>query len=237
MLADRVRALTFDVFGTLTDWRGSIVREVGAFAEVHGLELDAEAFALAWRAGYGPAMRRVEEGELPRQTVDSLHRAILDELVERFDVSGVDATALDELNSAWHRLELWPDVRPGLERLRGHFVLAPFSNGNVALLEELSARAGLTWDTVLSAETLGHFKPHPAAYQGAARRLVLDPEQVLMVAAHNRDLDGARAQGFRTAFVQRSTEYGPNQTMDLEPSPGVDVAVSSIGELADALLG
>ena len=235
-MTDRhIRALTFDVFGTLTDWRGSVRREVRSFAQAHGLDLDPEAFADAWRAGYGPAMRRVEEGELPRQTVDSLHRRILDELVERIDVGDLDSVELDELNLAWHRLEPWPDVEPGLQRLRGRYLLAPFSNGNVALLDDLSARAGLVWDLVLSAETLGHFKPHPEAYREAIGRLGLEPGQVMMVAAHNGDLDGARAQGFRTAFVYRPTEYGPRQTTDLEPGSRVDLTVRSIGELADVL--
>lgn len=230
-----IRALTFDVFGTLTDWRSSVAREVRVFAEHRGLELDAEAFATAWRAGYGPAMRRVEAGELPRQTVDELHRSILGELVDRFGIGGVGAASLDGLNLAWHRLVPWLDVRPGLERLRGRYLLAPFSNGNVALLEDLSARAGLEWDAILSAETIGHFKPHPEAYRGAARRLGLEPGQMLMVAAHNGDLDGAREQGFRTAFVLRPTEYGPEQATDLQPGPEVDLALGGIEELAEAL--
>lgn len=230
-----IRALTFDVFGTLADWRSSITQEGRDLGARHGLDVDWEAFADAWRAGYGPAMRRIEAGESARQTVDALHRVILDDLLERYHVEGLSETTVEQFNLAWHRLGLWPDVRSGLLRLRGRYLLAPFSNGNVALLEDLSDHGGLEWDAVLSAETLGHFKPHPEAYRAAARQLGLEPGQVMMVAAHNRDLDGARAQGFRTAFVYRAAEYGPEQATDLEPGPGVDLAVRSIGDLAAAL--
>jgi 2-haloacid dehalogenase len=231
----RIRALTFDVFGTLTDWRESIIREGRALGISLGVDIDWEAFADAWRAGYGPAMRQVEAGELPRQTIDQIHRRILDGLVQRYGVDGFDEATCEHLNLAWHRLELWPDVKPGLERLHGHYLLAPFSNANVSLLSDLSQRSGLKWDALLSAELLGHFKPHPEAYRAALRELGLAPSQVLMVAAHNGDLKGAMGEGYRAAFVYRTIEYGPRQTTDLRPDPEVDLAVRGLDELADAL--
>jgi 2-haloacid dehalogenase len=231
----RVQALLFDVFGTLTDWRTTVIRggrELGARRDI---DVDWEGLADAWRAGYGPAMRRVEDGELPRQSIDSLHRMILDDLLPSFGAGGLGELDREHLNRVWHRLDVWPDVHAGLQRLHERFTVAPLSNGNVSLLVELSRRADLRWDCVLSAELLGHFKPHPEVYRAAARILDLAPDRVMMVAAHNADLVAAADVGFRTAFVGRPTEHGPDQTTDLEPVPGLDIAVAGLDELADRL--
>jgi 2-haloacid dehalogenase len=230
-----IKALTFDVFGTLTDWRTSIIREGEALGSQRDIDLDWAHFADAWRAGYGPAMRRVEDGELTWQTIDSLHRMILGDLLIEFGVRGLRESDIDDLNRAWHRLLPWPDVREGLERLRHRYVIGPLSNGNVSLLVDLSRRADLRWDCILSAELAGHFKPHPEVYTTAAALLGLAPAQVMMVAAHNADLAAAAEVGFRTAFVYRTTEHGPHQATDLEPDPAVDLVARDLDELSDLL--
>ena len=230
-----VRALLFDVFGTLTDWRTTVIREGRELGAQRGVEADWEGLADAWRAGYGPIMRRVEDGELPRQPIDALHRSLLDELLPRFGLDDLGEEDRTHLNLVWHRLDAWPDVRPGLERLRPHFTVAPLSNGNTSLLIDLARQADLRWDCILSAELLGHFKPHPEVYRSAARVLALKPHQILMVAAHNNDLAAAADAGFRTAFVYRTTEHGPGQTTDLEPLPGLDLAVRDLEELPGAV--
>ena len=233
--AGSIRALTFDVFGTATDWRGTIMREGRELGRRWNLDVDWEAFALAWRAGYGPAMDLVRAGELPWSTIDELHRRILDDLLERFSIDGLDEADRDHLNRVWHRLEPWPDVRDGLERLRTRFLVAPLSNGNISLLVDVARRADLRWDLILSAELAGHYKPDPEVYLMAARLLGLRPQEVMMVAAHNVDLLAAAAVGFRTAFVPRPTEYGPGQTSDLEPDPAVDVVAADFLDLAARL--
>jgi 2-haloacid dehalogenase len=231
----RVEALTFDVFGTLTDWRTSIIREGRELGARLDLDADWEGLADAWRAGYSPAMRRVEDGEVPWQTIDSLHRTILDDLLPRYGAGRLSDPDVDLLNRSWHRLDLWPDVPAGLDRLRQYFLVAPLSNGNVSLLVDLSRRADLRWDCILSAELFGHFKPHPEVYRAAATLLGLEPDRVMMVAAHNEDLVAAAGVGFRTAFVYRTSEHGPQQTTDLEPDPAVDIAVRGLDELAARL--
>ena len=230
-----VRALLFDVFGTLTDWRTSVIREARELGAQRGIEADWAGLADAWRAGYGPAMRQVEDGELPWQTIDSLHRMILDDLLPRFGAGDLGDADREDLNRAWHRLDAWPDVRLGLERLRERYVLAPLSNGNVSLLVDVSRRADLRWDCVLSAELYGHFKPHPEVYRAAARTLDLEPERVMMVAAHNVDLAAAAGVGFHTAFVARPTEHGPGQKTDLQPQAGIEISVRGLEQLADRL--
>ena len=207
-----IKALTFDVFGTVTDWRSTVIREGQDLGKQKGLDIDWVEFADAWRAGYEPSMQRVRSGELPWLNIDALHRMILDELLERFQIGGLSESEKDHLNKVWHRLDPWPDARLGLERLRQRFVVAPLSNGNVALLTNMAKHADLRWDCVLSAELTGHYKPDPEVYQSAAALLGLDPGQVMMVAAHNKDLLAAQTVGFQTAFVYRTTEYGPNQT-------------------------
>jgi 2-haloacid dehalogenase len=231
-----VQALTFDVFGTVVDWRGTLIREGQAFGASGGLNVDWAAFADAWRAGYRPAMDRVRRGELPWTNIDGLHRLILDQLLVRFDIQGLSEADKDHLNRAWHRLDPWPDAIAGMQRLRTRYVLASLSNGNVALLVNMAKRAGLPWDCVLSSELAKHYKPDPQVYRLAAQLLGLAPHQVMMVAAHNGDLLAAQAVGFATAFVLRPTEYGPSQTTNLQADPSIDVVATDYGDLADRLL-
>ena len=235
MSLDRVRALTFDVFGTVVDWRTSIAREAEAALAPKGHALDWPGFADAWRARYQPAMQAVRTGARPFTKLDVLHRENLDLVLADFGVSGLEDAELDHLNRAWHRLDPWPDVLAGLARLKGKYVLATQSNGNVALMVNMAKRAGLPWDVILGAEVCQAYKPMPEAYLRAADLLGLAPEECMMTAAHNDDLKAAAAQGFRTAFVPRPTEYGPGQTKDLKADPSVDIAADSFIALADKL--
>jgi 2-haloacid dehalogenase len=181
-------------------------------------------------------MDRVRRGELPWTNIDALHRMILDELLVRFEVQDLSQADRDHLNRIWHRLDPWPDVIPGMRRLRERYVLASLSNGNVALLVNMAKRAGLPWDCVLSSELARRYKPDPEVYLLAAQLLGLEPHQTMMVAAHNGDLLAAQAVGMRTAFVLRAAEYGPGQTADLEADPSVDIAATDLKHLADQLL-
>ena len=230
-----VKALTFDVFGTVVDWRSAIVREGQALGAQKGLAVDWEEFADAWRAGYEPFMDRVRTGESPWSNIDALHRMILDELLVRFQIEGLDEAEKNHLNHAWRRLDPWPDVRAGLARLRRRFLVAPLSNGNVALLTHMAKRADLRWDCILSSELARRYKPDPEVYLTAARLLDLRPRQIMMVAAHNADLRAAQAAGFRAAFVYRTREYGPNQTTDLAPDASVDVVARDFEDLANQI--
>lgn len=231
----QVKALTFDVFGTVADWRGTMIREVAAFGRSRGFEIDWEAFALAWRDRYEPSMHRVRIGELPWQPLDDLHAMIARELVTLFEIPEIDDTAIAHLTRIWHRLDLWPDTKEGMDRLRKRYTVAPLSNGNVALLTNLSKHAGLQWDCILSSELASHYKPDPDVYLTAARLLGLVPEEVMMVAAHNSDLLAAQAVGFKTAFVYRKNEFGPGQTTDLEPHPSVDIVAADFIDLASQI--
>ena len=201
-MEDGIKALLFDVFGTVADWRGGVARDVAKLAP----EIDAAAFANAWRAGYRPAMDRVRRGELPWTKLDGLHRLILDGLLADFGLSGLAEADKVWLNMSWHRLDPWPDALDGLHRMRRRFTLAPLSNGNVSLLVDMARRAGLPWDCVFSAELFGHYKPDPETYLGAVELLSLTPPEVMLVAAHNSDLSAAAGQGLATAFVRRPGE-------------------------------
>lgn len=235
MTSSNVKALTFDVFGTVVDWRGSISREVTDLCESKGISLDADKFADDWRAGYGPSMARVRSGELPWTKIDVLHRMILDELLRKHGVEGLSEEEIDGLNRAWHRLDPWPDSVAGLGRLKSKFVIATLSNGNVALLTNMAKYGGLPWDCILSAELTKHYKPDPEAYRGAADLLGLPTDQVMMVAAHKGDLHAARAVGLRTAFVPRPDEFGPGRNVDAEADPAFDVVASDFLDLAAKL--
>jgi 2-haloacid dehalogenase len=224
-----VRALVFDVFGTVVDWRGGVARDVRSLVP----EVDAEAFADAWRGRYAPSMNRVRRGERAWANLDTLHRESLDALLDEAGQNPPEATRA-ELVLAWHRLDPWPDAVDGLTRLRERHVLATLSNGNVALLVDMAKRAGLPWDTVLSAELFGHYKPDAEVYDGAVRLLGLAPEQVLMVAAHVDDLAAARERGLRTAYVHRPHELGPRGTPP-PTDPDADLSVASLVDLADHL--
>ena len=233
-LAD-VAALTFDVFGTVVDWRTSIIREGQVLSLEKGFELDWESFADAWRRGYGPAMNRVRTGELPWLKIDQLHRLILDDLLVEFDLPDMSEDEIDHLNRVWHRLIPWPDTVLGLGRLKANFILATLSNGNVSLLTNMAKNAGLPWDVVLSAELSGHYKPDPEVYMKAADLLGLPHERVMMVAAHKGDLRAAGALGFKTAYVPRPLEYGPDRVIDTTPDPAFDVNATDFLDMAEQL--
>jgi len=226
-----VRALVFDVFGTVVDWRGGVAREV---RRLLGPSVDALAVADDWRGRYVPSMERVRSGELPWTPLDALHRSSLDDVLADAGLASTPADVREELVLAWHRLDPWPDVVPGLTRLRRSYVLAPLSNGNVALIVDMARRTGLPWDLVLGAEIVRHYKPDPEVYDSAAQLLALAPSEVLMVAAHVDDLAAARARGLRTAYVHRPDEFGGRRVppaSDLD----ADLSVTSFLELADRL--
>lgn len=230
-----VKALVFDVFGTVVDWRGSIIREGMALGRSKKLKVDWPAFADAWRAGYRPAMARVRSGELPWTKIDDLHRMILDGLLQRFPLGRLSADEIVHLNRVWHRLRPWPDARAGLAKLKRRHVIATLSNGNVALLTNLAKHGGLPWDCILSAEVVRHYKPDPETYLGAADLLGVEPGELMMVAAHKDDLHAARACGLKTAFVPRPREYGPQATPEASREPAFDVHARDFNDLARQL--
>ncbi len=231
-----VQALLFDVFGTVVDWRGSIVRELTVFGQTHGLDTDWAAFADAWRELYQPTLERVRNGELGWAKLDRLHRMSLEQLARRFDFLAVLSEAeLDHLNRIWHRLEPWPDAVGGLTRMRRRHIVAPLSNGNVSLMVDMARRAGLCWDLILGAEIARHYKPQPEAYLAACELLDLAPAKCLMVAAHNGDLAAAAGCGLATAFVARPREYGPAQKHDLAPSQRYNFVARDFHDLAEQL--
>jgi len=229
------RTLLFDVFGTVVDWRGSLVREGRALAARHGLEVDWAAFADAWRAGYRPAMDQVRRGELPWMNIDQLHRVVLDELLARFGIHQLSEAETNDLNRVWHRLHPWPDAVRGLKRLKARFIIATLSNGNMSLLTEMAKHAGLPWDCILSAELFHCYKPDPRTYLGACALLGTRPDETLMVAAHEGDLAAARANGLRTAFVRRPREAGRRAGYDLPRDAGFDLVADDFIDLARQL--
>lgn len=226
-----VQVLAFDIFGTVVDWHGSIVREVRALYP----QVDADAFALAWRAGYQPAMQRVRSGELGWTLIDDLHRMVLDEILPRFGLAHLGEAERRHLNRVWHRLDAWPDSVEGLTRLKRRYTITSLSNGNLGLLTAMAKRAGLPWDCVLSAEVFRAYKPDPATYLGVARVFDLPPTQVMLVAAHHDDLAGARACGLRTAYIERPHEFGAAHPKDVSPQPGNDLHCTSLVALAERL--
>ncbi len=232
---EMVKAMTFDVFGTVVDWRSSIIREGEQLTKRTGIEVDWPRFADAWRGGYGPAMGRVRAGELPWTKIDDLHRMILSGLIPEYGLSALNEAEREDLNRVWHRLSPWPDTVSGLTRLRTRYVLASLSNGNVALLVNMAKHSGLPWDAVLSAELAHKYKPDPEVYLTAADLLGLKPEQVMMVAAHKGDLRAAAALGFKTAYVPRPLERGPDREIDTTPDPSFDVNATDFNDLADRL--
>jgi len=227
-----VKALVFDVFGTVVDWRGSIIREGTQWSQAKALQVDWGKFADRWRAGYAPSMEKVRKGELPWMKLDALHRIILDDLLAEFKINGLTEEEKDHWNRVWHRLTPWPDAIDGLMRLRKNFVLATLSNGNVSLLVEMAKFASLPWDTVLSAELFHHYKPDREVYLGAADLLGLRPSEVMMVAAHSGDLKAAKACGLKTAFVSRPLENGPEKKEAAPIGEAFDVQARDFLELA-----
>lgn len=232
-----VKAAIFDIFGTVVDWRGSVSRDLAAFAMDRGIAgVDWLAFAVEWRKLYQPSMEEVRSGRRAWTILDVLHRESLDTLVARHGIKGLSGADLDHMNRAWHRLDPWPDVVAGLNRMKPKLILAPCSNGNIALMVNMARRAGFPWDCILGAETARAYKPLPEAYLASCRHLGLAPAQVMMVAAHNGDLRAAKAQGLATGFVPRPTEHGPGQSTDLAADPAVvDVAATSFVDLAEKL--
>jgi len=235
MTPSSIRALTFDVFGTVVDWRGSIIREGRALGKQKNLKADWAAVADAWRDGYKPAMDRVRKRQLPWMSIDQLHRLILDDVLAKLRMDALTAQDREHLNLAWHRLRPWPDARSGLKRLKKRYVLATLSNGNISLLVDMARNAGLPWDCVLSAELFRHYKPDPEAYLGAAALLGLQPSEVLMVAAHKDDLQAAKRCGLRTAFVRRPLERGPGAKADLSSDSSFDFNADDFNDLASQL--
>jgi len=231
-----ISALTFDVFGTVVDWRTSVTREGEAFGKPRNLSVDWAKFADSWRSLYQPAMEEVRSGRRPWAKLDDLHRESLVRLLGDFEITGVSPAEIDHLNHAWHRLDPWPDAVPGLTRLKGRFTLATLSNGNIALMVDMARRAGLPWDAILGAEVARAYKPTPEAYLRSAEALGLRPEQCLMVAAHPSDLASAARCGLRTAYVPRPLEFGPGRPGS-QPEPGqpFDVVAADFVELAEKL--
>jgi len=229
-----IQACLFDVFGTVVDWRTSVSRDLAAFAaEKRIAGIDWVQFTVDWRKLYQPSMEEVRSGRRPWTILDALHRESLLQLLERYRIDGLSAVEIDYMNRAWHRLDPWPDVVEGLARLKRRIVIAPCSNGNIALIVNMAKRAGLPWDCVLGAETARAYKPLPEAYRRSCEQLELAPAQVMMVAAHNGDLKAAKAQGLATAFVPRPREHGPGQTSDLAADRScVDLAAESFVDLA-----
>ncbi len=234
-VAGQVKALLFDVFGTVVDWRNSIAREAEAALSPKGHMADWIGFAVGWRDRYQPAMEAVRSGKRPFVKLDVLHRENLVDLLKELDIKGLSESEIDDLNRAWHRLDPWPDAVAGLTRLKRKFTIATQSNGNIALMNNMAKRAGLPWDCILGAEVVQAYKPQPEAYTRAAEALGLAPGECLMTAAHNNDLVAARAQGLRTAFVARPYEHGPGQTKDLRAEHDFDVTATDFVDLAAKL--
>ena len=230
-----VRALVFDTFGTVVDWRTSVTQEVEDLAKRKKLAVDGAKFADAWRAGYGPSMNRVRAGDLPWTKLDGLHRMILDKILVDFGIGGLSEAETDALNHAWHRLRPWPDAVSGLTRLKKKFIIAPLSNGNISLMTDLAKHSGLPWDCILGAELARHYKPDPEVYQSAADILDLKVSDVMMVAAHLGDLRAAKGVGLRTAFVARPLEFGPDGKPDLKADSSVDISAKDFNDLAGQL--
>jgi 2-haloacid dehalogenase len=230
-----VKALVFDVFGTVVDWRSSIIAEAEAFGVRKGIKVDWAALVDRWRGGYQPSMQRVRSGELPWTKLDVLHRMTLDRLLREFGIAGLSEAEIDWLNRAWHRLTPWPDAVAGLARLRRRFLIGTLSNGNVSLLAHMAKNADLPWDCILSAELVRHYKPDPETYRMAPELLSLAPAEVMLVAAHNNDLAAAAAQGLATGFVARPTEYGPHQAKDVKAEHDFDIVARDFADLADKL--
>ncbi len=228
-----IKILAFDVFGTVVDWHSSISHEVRTM----GLDVDAGPFALAWRAGYAPAMQKVMSGALGWTSIDELHRTILNDLLEKFKLRGLNEAQKRHLNKAWHRLQPWPDTVAALHRLKSKYVICTLSNGNIGLLTQMAKNAGLPWDCILSAEIFHKYKPDPATYLGVAKIFDVDPGEVMLVAAHQDDLDHARACGLKTAYIERPLEFGSLNIKDVSPHPDNTLHASDLLALASLLDG
>lgn len=233
--ADSIKILAFDVFGTVTDWRSSVIEEGEQLGKAKGLNVDWAAFADAWRGVYRPNLNRVLDGELPWTKLDVLHRMSLDDLLKRFEITELSEEERIHFNQVWHRLKPWPDTVPGLKRLKSRFVVTTLSNGNIALLTDMAKHAGLPWDCILSAENVRHYKPHPMVYRLVPELFDLEPDRVLMVAAHEHDLQAARKQGLRTAYVHRPFEHGASKKVPMPPAGKYDYMTNNFLDLAEKL--
>ena len=232
-----IKALVFDVFGTCVDWRTSLINDFTKWSETRGIKADWTALVDGWRAVYAASMDEVRKHpEHGYVILDVLHRRSLEKLVEQQAIKGLTDDDLHHLTLGWHRLYPWPDSVAGLTRLKTKYIISPLSNGNVALLTNMAKFAKLPWDLIMSAELFAHYKPDPETYLGAAKLLCLQPEQVMMVAAHNHDLKAAKKLGLKTAFVARPTEYGPLQKYDFEAKGDWDIVAKDFGGVADKLL-
>jgi 2-haloacid dehalogenase len=225
------KVLAFDVFGTVVDWHGSVSKAVDEL----DCGVDANKFALAWRAGYGPAMERVMSGELGWMIIDDLHRMILDEVLEQFGIEHLSETQMQELNLIWHKLDPWPDSVEGLTKLKENFMICTLSNGNIGLLADMAKHARLPWDCILSAEVFRKYKPDPGTYLGVAEVFNVKPEEVMLVAAHQSDLAAARACGLQTAYIERPFEYGVGQVKDVSPVSNNTMHARDFLQLADLM--
>jgi 2-haloacid dehalogenase len=230
-----VQALLFDTYGTVVDWRDSVLAQLIEFGAARGLDVDWAAFLADWKAGYRPGMDRVNRGEWPWITVEGIYRRRLEKLCPSYELAGLGDTDLTRLTQVWWRLHPWPDAVPGLRRLRARYILSPLSNASFAGMVHLSRFAGLPWDCIITAENARCYKPRPEVYRTAVALLGLRPDEVMMVAAHNYDLHAARGEGLRTAFVPRPAEHGPGQTTDLAPEAEWDVVAVDFVDLAARL--
>lgn len=222
-----VKALIFDTFGTVVDWRSSIIQEGTAWGKAKGINIDWARFADRWRSGYMPSMARVRKGELPWTKLDDLHRMLLEDLLKEFKIAGLSEKEKDYWNHVWHRLKAWPDSVPGLTRLKKKYTIAPCSNGNVALVNDMAKYSGLPWDLILGAELARHYKPDREVYLTAVSLLGLKPEEVMMCACHLGDLRAARELGLRTGFIHRLEEYGEGGLQQAETAGPSDFDVVS----------
>ena len=232
---DNVQALLFDVFGTVVDWRTSLIEDLGRFGAEKGLKADWATFADDWRGLYQPAMDEVRNGRRPWTILDVLHRESLDKLIAKYGFTGLGEADRDHMNRVWHRLKPWPDSVAGLTRLKKKYTIAPLSNGNVALLTDMAKHSGLPWDAILGAELVRHYKPDREVYLSAAEFLGVKPAEVMMCAAHSGDLMAARNQGLRTGFIHRPDEYGPTRRADTAKPEDFDVVAKDILDLASKL--
>jgi 2-haloacid dehalogenase len=229
-----VKALVFDVFGTVVDWRTGVAREAEAILKPLGYQLDWLAFADTWRNGYQPAMDEVRTGKIPFAKLDVLHRHMLESIRGKFGLQKLEEPVLAELTLAWHKLDAWKDVGPGFARLRRRYMMAPCSNANIAMMVDIARRNDIRWDAILGSEIAGGYKPQPRVYLGTAEALNLKPEQVMMVAAHSGDLASAAKNGLRTGHVGRPGEGGPG-TGESAPKGNFDVVAKNFEEFADKL--
>lgn len=228
-------AIVFDTFGTIVDWRTSLIDDLTAYGKGKGIAADWAALVDAWRGAYKPSMARVRKGELPWTRLDDLHRATLDRLVQEHNIRNLTEADLDHINRGWHRLRPWPDAVPGLTRLKAKFIIGPLSNGNVSLLLNMAKYSAIPWDMIFGSDLFGHYKPDPETYLGVAKMLGLAPNQVMLGAAHNDDLGAARKCGLQTAFFPRPTEYGPLQERDYAADQQWDIVATDIQDMATQL--